>query len=312
MNGDEDRPLQAPSGRTPAVRIGPWEAVAAEGGGTVSLDGDRLAVASQAHMVVWLGRRRLGAAEAPWPAPGRPRFLGSRVLWGPGVLDLASGNYAPLAAARPEIWPGGGERPHVHAWSALGDRLLVSYSTHDPARPARIVLFDGVSGRTVLTRWHSDALPPEAAWVGRDVAAVGFRDLELLDAATGAERGRVALGAGTVTCLDADAEERLLVAVDLNRAIFSIDLQAGQIVDRWEGRWLDAAVAPDGHLVVALDLAGGLHFASLAAGRFRLLGEAAAAQPGSVALDRGVLAVAGGGIAARATLAIDYPEGDGG
>jgi hypothetical protein len=50
-----------------------------------------------------------------------------------------------------------------------------------------------------------------------------------------------------------------LVAVDLNRAIFSIDLQAGRILDRWGGRWLDAAVAPDGHLVVALDLAGGLH-----------------------------------------------------
>jgi hypothetical protein len=311
MNDDEDHPLSASGGRTPAVRIGPWEAVTAEGGGSISLDGDRLAVASQAHLVVWLGQRRLGAAEAPWPAPGRPRFLGSRVLWGPGVLDLASGNYAPLAAARPEIWPGGGERPHVHAWSALGERLLVSYSTGDPARPTRIVLFDGASGRAVLTRWHSDALPPEAAWVGRDVAAVGFRDLELLDAATGAERGRVALGAGTVTRLDTDAEERLLVAVDLNRAIFSIDLQAGRIVDRWEGRWLDAAVAPDGRLVVALDLAGGLHFASPAGGRFRLFGETAA-QPGSVALDRGVLGVAGGGIAARATLAIDYLEGDDG
>jgi len=228
------------------------------------------------------------------------------------VLDLTSGNYAALAAAQPEIWPGGGERPHVHAWSTLGERLLVSYSTRDPARPTRVVLLDGFSGRTVFTRWHSDALPPEAAWVGRDVAAVGFRDLELLDAATGAARGRVALGAGTVTRLDADAEERFLVAVDLNRAIFSIDLQTGQIVDRWNGAWLDAAVAPDGHLVVALDLAGRLHFASRTGGRFRLLGEAAAAQPGSVALDRGVLAVAGGGIAARAKLAIDYPEGDGG
>ena len=33
---------------------------------------------------------RLATAEAPWPAPGKPRLAGDRVFWGPGVLDIPS------------------------------------------------------------------------------------------------------------------------------------------------------------------------------------------------------------------------------
>jgi hypothetical protein len=311
MNMDEHHPPSTPGERdqanpaVPGVRIGRWKTVAAEGGGSVSLDGDRLAVADEARLVVWRGRQRLAAAVAPWPAPGRACFLGDRVLWGPGVLHLPSGHYAVLAAARPEIWPGGGERPHVHAWSARGERLLVSYSTGDSARPTRIALFGGHDERAVATRWYDNYLPPQAAWVGSDVAVIGFRNLEVLDAASGAERGRIALDAGTVVRLDADARERRLMAVDLNRAIIWIDLRTGTVIGRWEGRWLDAAIAPDGSLIVAVDLAGRLHFARPAEGRCLLLGTAAAiTRPGSVALDRGLLAVVGGGIALRTTLAI--------
>ena len=291
--------------RSPAVSIGPWETVDAEGGGSVAVDVRRLAVASEAHLAVWLGGQRLGTAEAPWPAPGKPRFVQDSVLWGPGVLDLRSGRYSALATAGPASWPGGAERPQVHAWSALGERLLVSYSTGDPARPTRVDLLDGRDGRTIATHWSASALAPEAAWVGRDVAVVGFRDLEVLDAASGAVRGRVKLGAGAVMSLDADAEERRLVAVDLNRAVFWIDLPELRIVDRWAGRWQDAAVAPDGRLAVALDLAGRLHFAGLELRRFWPLGEADnIVVPGSVALGQDVIAVVGGGVAARAGLTI--------
>ena len=291
--------------RIAAVRVGPWEAVDAEGGGSVAVDARRLAVASQAHLAVWLGGQRLGTADAPWPAPGKPRFAQDRVFWGPGVLDLRSGRYSVLAPG-PASWPGGAERPQVHAWSAHGERLLVSYSTGDPARPTRVDLLDGTDGRIIATRWSASALAPEAAWVGRDVAVVGFRDLEVLDATSGVVRGRVGLGAGSVISLDADAGERLLVAVDLNRAVFWIDLPELRIVDRWAGRWQDAAVTPDGLLAVALDLAGRLHFAELGARRFRLLGTAGnVAPPGSVAVGQDVLAVAGGGVAARAGLAVE-------
>ena len=289
----------------PVVRIGRWQAVSAEGGGSVAVDARRLAVASQGHLVVWLGGQRQATAEAPWPAPGKPRLAGDRVLWGPGMLDIPSGRYAALPTARPEIWPGGGERPNVHAWSAPGDRLLVSYSTGDPARPTRISLFDGRDGRVIATHWSASARAPEAAWAGRDVVVAGFGDLEVLDAATGAVRDRIALGAGTVTSLDADAAERRLLAVDLNHAVVWIDLQELRVVDRWVGRWQDAAIAPDGRLAVAVDLAGLLHFAAFTPDRFQPLGEADnVVAPGSVALSRGVLAVAGGGVAARARFGV--------
>jgi hypothetical protein len=289
--------------RIAAVRIGPWEVVDAEGGGSVAVDARRLAVASQAHLAVWLDGQRLATADAPWPAPGKPRFAQDRVFWGPGVLDLRSGQYSVLVTPGPATWPGGSERPQVHAWSARGERLLVSYSTGDPARPTRVDLLEGADGRAIATRWSANALAPEAAWAGRDVAVVGFRDLEVLDATSGAVRGHVRLEAGSVISLDADAGERCLVAVDLNRAVFWVDLHELRIVDRWAGQWQDAAITPDGLLAVALDLAGRLHFADLGSRRFRPIGAADnVTVPGSVALGQDVLAVAGGGVAARAGL----------
>lgn len=290
-----------------AIRFGPWQVLAAEGGGTVALAGERLAACGQAHLVVWQGLLRLGAADAPWPAPGRPRFAGERVCWGPGVLDLACGAYAPLYAAEPELRPGGGERPCVHAWSAHGERLLVGYATGDAQAPTRLVLFDGGRGEPLATLRHPAEFPPQAAWVGRTALVVGFGDPRAFAVDTGAECACIALGAGTVTRLDADAAERRLLAVDLNRCVAWIDPHAWQLVDRWEGRWLDAAIAPDGRHAVALDLAGGLHLARLAADRFEPLG-AAAAPPfvaTSVALDDTAIALAGGGLAARADYVIE-------
>jgi hypothetical protein len=309
MSGNRGEQAPGASGqadaRRPAVRLGSWELTDAEGGGSVAVDARLLAVASQAHLAVWAGGQRLAAADAPWPAPGKPRFARDRVFWGPGVLDLRSGRYSVLAPG-PASWPGGAERPQVHAWSATGERLLVSYATGDPARPTRVDLLAGADGATIAARWSASALAPEAAWVGQDVAVAGFADLEVIDAASGAVRGQVGLGAGSVISLDADAAERRLVAVDLNRAVFLIDLYELRIVDRWAGRWLDAALTPDGQLAVALDLAGRLHFADIASHRFRPLGEADnVVAPGAVTLGPGVLAVAGGGVAARAGLAIE-------
>jgi hypothetical protein len=194
----------------------------------------------------------------------------------------------------------------VHAWSAQGDRLLVSYSTGNSARPTRVALFDAMTGHAVATLWHGIELPPQAAWVGRQAAVVGFRDLHVFDTSSGAERGIVALDAGTITRLDADTAERRLVAVDLNRSIIWIDPHSWLVVDSWNGRWQDAAIAPDGRFIAALDLSGRLHFACLADGCFRPIGEASGTRyAGSVALTQNAIGLVGDGLAARTTLAVE-------
>ena len=279
------------------------------GGSTIALDGDRVAVASAARLAVWSSRgngQRLGEADAPWPAPGRPRFLGNRVLWGPGVLDLDSGVYAALESGRPETWPGGGERPQLYAWSVRGDRLLVSSSTGDSSRPARIVLLNGETGQPLSTLWHGSGPAPHAGWVGRRAVVVGFNDPRVFDVATGDESGRVALGGGTIARIDADDDDRRIVAVDLNRSIVLIDPDTWLVIDRWEGRWQDAAMAPDGRFVAALDFEGTLQFASLAAGRFQPIGDAAAPpDAASIGLTRDAIGLTGSRGAARAALAVD-------
>jgi hypothetical protein len=291
----------------PSIQIGSWQTLSAEGGGTIALDGDRTAVAGPAHLVVWSGAKRVCASDAPWPAHGAPRFLGDCVLWGPGALDLNSGEYKLLEETRPTTWPGGGEHPSVHAWSAQGDRMLVSYSTGDSARPTRVTLFEGNTGKAVATLWHGIELPPQAAWVGRQAAVVGFRDLRVFDASSGAERGTVALDAGTITRLDADTDERHLIAVDLNRSIMWIDPDSWLVIDCWKGRWQDAAIAPGGRYIAALDLSGRLHFACLADGRFHPIGDAAAGirYPGSVALSEDSIGLVGDGVAARTMLVVE-------
>jgi len=152
-------------------------------------------------------------------------------------------------------------------------------------------------------------LPPEAAWVGRQSVVVGFRDPRVFDATSGVERGRVVLGGNTIARIDADDDEDRMVAVDINRSIAWIDPETWLVLDRWDGRWQDVAIAPDGRFVAALDFAGTLHFAGLEDGRFRPIGEIseAAALPyaSSVEIAPGAIGLAGGGGAARATLAVD-------
>jgi hypothetical protein len=286
------------------IRIGRWRPVPAGDGTAVALDGDRIAVASQAYLEVWQGRRLLATAEAPWPAPGRPRFVGSEVRWGPGTLDLSSGAYRAMAAAEPDRWPGGGERPSVHSWSPDGERLLVGYATGRPEAGARVDLFDGTSGELISTLCSGHALPPLAAWVGDEVAVVGFEDLVAYDVSDGRSLGAVALGASTIAALDSDHSETCLVAVDLNQALFWVDARSRELVDRWDGRWLAAGVSPDGGLVAAVDVSGGVRFAGLMDGRIRPCGGVeGVGRVTAICLDDHHVAVAGGGSVAIATYA---------
>ena len=141
--------------------VGPWLTLPSEGGGSVALDGERLAVSSQAHLSVWRNEARIASVDATWPFPGLPRFSGERVYWGPGFLELSSGRYTSFDAARPAARPGGGERPVVYAWSPHGDCFVGSFSTGDASRPVRVTSYDGQSGahraRVVGRTWSPAA-----------------------------------------------------------------------------------------------------------------------------------------------------------
>lgn len=297
-NGDEDS----------SVQTGPWRELPSEGGGSLAFAGARMAVGGAARLTVWEGDTRLAVADAPWPAPGTPRFAGERVHWGPGFLDLASGRYTTLEGALPAVWPGSGERAQVHAWSPRGDRLVAAFGSADPVHPVRVSLFDGEGGLVAVLREGSGS-PPQAAWVGEHAAVVGLGD-PLVFGRSGSRVAEVPLGGGTVTTLAATADERRLLAVDLNRAAAWIDTETWTVLDRWPGPWLHGAVSPDGRVVAVLEPWGKLHFACIQGDRFRPAGEAPC-DPGAIAiaLPPGEIATVGGGLARRAALRIDCAGG---
>jgi hypothetical protein len=289
------------------IELGPWSLVGpTEGGATIAIDGDRTAVAGPGHVVVWSGNRRLWRVDAPCPAPGAPRFRDGKLLWGPGVVDLETGNYELIDEAIPQMRPGGGERPHVFSWSTDGAYLVAAYGAGGPHRPTRVTLFDAILKKPVADLSHGAELPPQAVWAGRSLVIVGFREPKVFDLVTGTAQDTLDLDAGTITRLVADREERCLLAVDLNRSIAWIDLAQRRVVDRWEGSWQDAALSSDGVFLAALDMNGRIHLACLTAEGFSPIGALdERVRADSIALDDKVIAIAAGGMAARAPLHVD-------
>jgi hypothetical protein len=221
-----------------------------------------MAVASSARLRVWHGDSPGEIVQAPCPAPGIARFGGQKVYWGPGILDLASGEFRVIEDAKPEIWPGGGERPFVYAWSPAGDRLLASFSTANANHPSRTALFNGETGTLIATLPNGTGLPPQAAWLGRHAAVVGFNHPRVFDLA-GRQIAVIAVEAGNVSNIAAPENESRLILLDLNRNICVVDTASWAILDTWRGPWMYAAVSPDGKVVAALEAWEKIHFARL-------------------------------------------------
>lgn len=294
----------------PSIQITSWEMLPSEGGGSLTIAGDRMAVGGSARLSVWQGDTRIASVDAPSPAPGTPRFVGNRVYWGPGVVDLPSGKYTLFVGAQPAIRPERGERPQVYTWSPQGDRLLGSFSTGDPICPVRVTLFNGQTGTAVATLWEGSGLPPQAAWLGTDAVVVGFGDPRVFDH-TGKYLGDIALGGATIAAIEATTDERRLIAIDLNRTIAWIDSETWTVLDRWSGPWLHGTVSPDGRFVAVLEPWGKLHFACLEGDRFKPIGQAPC-DPNAVALALTLseIATVGSGEVRWASLRIDCATGD--
>jgi hypothetical protein len=289
----------------PSIQIDSWQMLPSNGGGSLVVDGERMAVSSSARLTVWHGGTRLATAEAPSPAPGIPRLVGERVYWGPGMLDLASGNYTRIEAAAPRVRPGAMERPSLYAWSPQGEWLLASFSAGDPLRPNAVRLFNGRTGAAVATLWEGTGLPPQSAWLGERAAVLGFSPPQVFDY-SGKRLAAIELGAATIGSVEATAREHRLMVLEVNRSIAWIDTGTWTILDRWPGPWLHGAVSPDGRFVVVLEPWGKLHFACLEEDRFKPAGRVAA-DPNAVALALAPNAIAtvGGGEVRRANLTVD-------
>ncbi|HMD20582.1 MAG TPA: hypothetical protein VKH40_09680 [Alloacidobacterium sp.] len=234
-----------------------------------------------------------------------PRFVGQKVYWGPGFFDLVSGEYRLLENAQPAMWPGGGERAHVYAWSPTGDRLVGGFSTGNPNHPTRVTLFGGETGATVASLWEGNRLPPQAAWVGEHAVVVGLSSPEVFDH-SGEHVATIALDGANVAAIDAPGNERWLMVLDLNRTISWIDTATWTILDVWSGPWLHAAVSPDGRLIVALEAWGNVHFARMENDKFSFVGSAEIdSNAVALALTDDQIATVGGGEVRWASLTVD-------
>jgi hypothetical protein len=237
----------------------------------LSVAGGYTAAAELGRMTVWSGHEVIARVEARTPTPGRARVNGRAARWGECVVDLATGDLRWVEGIRAALVagtgtpadppPSGGYVAAAYAWSSDGDALVVTAGWSGPPGPpaARAVLLDD-TGRYRATLWEGSDVAPKSAWVGRDMIVIGTREpraferdgspLVELDATTPAAR------------IEADAEEKRVLVMEHGR-VTVWNVATWKPVGVWEGQWLDAAITPDGHIVVAVDLSGRLHAARL-------------------------------------------------
>lgn len=253
---------------------GPWSPLVGGQGTTLAVSGEYTAAARLASLTVWAGDRVVARADAPSPSPGRPRFVLPSVFWGVGVLNLGTGTYARLPGvyealvrgtdAPPFASPGRDYLPASYAWSPDGDALVVSAAWAGVSRhlPSRAVLLDG-SGEYRATLWEAHDLAPAAAWVGRRAIVLGTRE-PLVFARDGRHVATLSEGVPAKRIESSADEASLMIVEDRRVAVWKTS--PWELRGEWPGLWLDAALAPDGSGLVAVDFDGRLHRARVADG----------------------------------------------
>jgi hypothetical protein len=255
--------------------VGEWTPLPGGGGSLLALAGPWTAAAELGRLTVWSAERLVAQVEPARPIPGRPQLTAHEVRWGGTVLSLETGETREVegvdAALRagldlPVDPPpgGGGYAPAGSAWSPDGEVLIVSAAWHGFAGPpsARVALLDADDERQAIL-WEAGDLAPRALWAGPRFLIVGAREprvytrdgalYNVLDGRTPAAR------------IETDLDERhILIAEHGRLTVWSTE--TWKPLARWEGGWLDAALAPSADLVVAVDLDGKLHTAALADG----------------------------------------------
>jgi hypothetical protein len=272
-------------------QVGAWQQLDGGHGATLGVAGDHTVSAQLGYISMWTGSQLVASADAPAPTPGRPRivagptaasgagaaptdggapdpFSGERVLWGAAVLDLATGRLESLAGLRaavvgtsaPPARPGfapPGSQVSCYAWSPDGSVVLVArQETGPPQAVTASAALHHPGGEVLAELWHGNDLSPVAAWVGPSLAALGTRQSQVLGH-DGSHRAELD-GTTPPVRIEASGDERRLLVVE-NHRLRLWDTVSWSPVGTAAGQWLDAALTPDGALVVAVDFAGTLH-----------------------------------------------------
>ncbi|MGH9215138.1 MAG: hypothetical protein ACRDZS_02700 [Acidimicrobiales bacterium] len=252
--------------------IGPWRALDGGYGATVAVAGAYTVAAQLGYLTVWAGQRLVAHVTAQASAPGRPRIVQDRlakdkVYWGPGVLDLASGRLALLASLAAEttgtVVPRGvgispqGYSTATYAWSPDGSMVAVTAQhASGPHPPTASAVVRDNAGQLLATLWECPDIAPRAAWVGRTLVVIGTRQPGVFR--RNGSRVVELDGATPPVRIEASSDETRLLMVEHTRLTLW-DTATWAPVGIADGQWLDAALAPDGQLVIAVDFAGTLH-----------------------------------------------------
>ncbi len=251
--------------------LGPWEVLDGGYGATVAVAGEYTVAAQLGYLTAWARQRLVALVAAPAPAPGRPRVVvegdADRVYWGAGVLSLATGALAPLTGLAAETTgpvvprsaghPAPGPTAATYAWSPDGSAVVVTaqHAGGPNLATASAVLRDA-SGRLLARLWEGSDVAPRAAWAGRTLLAVGTAAPQVFRP-DGSRVGELA-GVTPAVRIEASGDEARLLVVEHGQLTLW-DTATWARVGSAPGQWLDADLAPDGQLVIAVDFAGALH-----------------------------------------------------
>jgi len=233
-----------------------WTPLATGHTGRLALRGECVAAATLDRLGVWRAPDALPrAAVSPVRAPGWPVIGETGVHWGPGRLDLASGEFA-TADGLLALCDHGRRVPQAWAWRDDGLQVLLCVAATGPGRDGgtRALLADA-EGHAITELRHDAEAAAAAACLGRAVAVVGSARASVhgpdgrlryrLDNPTPALR--------LVLC----ANESMLLLVESGRLSLH-EAAGGDLRARWQGAWIDAAPSPDGRLLLSLDVQGRL------------------------------------------------------
>lgn len=251
-----------------SIEIGTWACIEGGFGTRLVLEDGMTLGATPDHLLLWMGQTLTHTLHPSYPQYGYPRMKGQMVFWGNGVLNLNSKKYTELPETKSSIVAGtdasvipsprgGRYQPAFFAWSADGKIVVVtaSWVGGTSSYPARALLLND-QGQFQTVLWEATDLVPEAAWIGKQWLILGTRKPLIFD-----RKGKfiAELESGTPALrIEASKQEDYLLLVQTGR-LTVWDTNTWNKIGDQPGNWLDAAISPSGHSIVAVDFDGNLH-----------------------------------------------------
>jgi hypothetical protein len=229
-----------------------------------------IAGAQDNRLLVWQQDELVAEVYSPGTRSGFPRWAGGVIFWADGWMDPVSGEYNRISAMEQHLTgpaiaiPAsmqGRYTPLTYVWSPDAAWVLVSLCWTGGGTPLppllRTLNRDGT--RRVDLSLVPDS-PPQVAWVAKEWIALGTREPAIFNPAGQVER--TLTGNLPPRGMEADAKENRLLVHGYDR-IAVWDTRDWSLVDILPGSWIDAALAPSGDLLLAVDFDGNIHCAAI-------------------------------------------------